>query len=278
MTDKHEDRFEQRLRHVAKHYREGAMDENKAWEQFAGRQELKRKVTLYRFRYVAAAAILVLLAITTRYYMTIEKENWLVVSTDSGQKKNVFLPDSSFVAMAENSTIRYDLNGFRKGRRDVEMKGKIFFQVKKKESSPFSVTTTRTVVTVLGTSFQLGERDNDTELYVASGKVAFAAKGAEEKTLLTAGMSARHKAGSDVPEIREESNENALSWRTKELRFVNTPLDLVIRDLSGYYGVTVMNRIKDENKSLTASFNDLPLEETLLIINQTLDVHLVVVK
>lgn len=275
MENKHEDKIEQSLRHVAKHYREGAMNTNETWEKFTKKNNIKRRPAFFRYWQTVAATVLVLLSISTWYFMTNEKENWLVVSTVSGQVKNVFLPDSSFVTMAENSTIKYDMNSFKKGRRDVEMKGKIFFQVKKKESSPFTVSTDRTVVKVLGTSFQLNEKDGETELYVATGKVSFSAKDGEEEALLTAGMSALYKEGDDAPVMQDENNTNVLSWRTKELHFNNTPLEKVIRDLSEYYSVKIVNRTSVENKHLTASFNNLPLEEALLIINQTLDVHLI---
>ncbi|MDD4515529.1 FecR domain-containing protein [Massilibacteroides sp.] len=276
MINKHEDKFEQRIRFVAKYYRKGAIDADKAWTKFAEREKVKQKYFLFRYRHAVAAVILLCLTMTTWYFMTNEKEEWLVLTTASGQVKNVFLPDSSMALMAENSTIKYDLIAFKKGSREVEMKGKIFFQVKRMESSPFSVSTVNTVVTVLGTSFQLDEKGDRTELYVNTGKVAFADKDGKEELILTAGMSAVYKKDEASMISEPKDNTNALSWKTKELHFNNTPLKDVIGDLSEYYHVKIINRLENGNKHLTASFNNLPLDEVLLIINQTLDVHLVV--
>lgn len=276
MKNRQEDKLEQRIRFVAKHYREDAVDADKAWIRFSEAKGMKRRFFLSRYWQTCAAVILACVAISVWQFMQNEKEEWLVFTTESGQTKNVFLPDSSMVVMAGHSTIRYDLIAFKKGSRDVEMKGKAFFQVERDEDSPFSVSTESTVVTVLGTSFQLNEKSDRTELYVNTGKVAFTAKEGDEKMILTEGMSAFYKE--DDGTIMKESDDhvNVFSWQTKELHFNNTSLENVIRDLSEYYNVKIVNRLDNGSKYLTASFNDLPLDETLLIINQTLDVHLVV--
>lgn len=277
MKNGYEEKQEKRINFVAKHYREGAMDVDQAWKQFAEKEDIKeQKRSVLRYWQAIAAVILVCVALSTWYFMGYEEEKWLVITTESGQVKNVFLPDSSMVAMAGGSMIKYNLMAFEKGSRDVEMEGKAFFQVRKDENSPFTVIGMKTIVTVLGTSFQLSEKDGKTELYVNSGKVAFSAIDDEDVELvLTAGMSAKYEDVNGMQFLESVDHENVLSWHTKELHFNNTSLEKVIRDLSDYYQVQIVNRIGEGNKYLTASFNDLPLDEILLIINQTLDVHLV---
>ena len=72
-----------------------------------------------------------------------------------------------------------------------------------------------------------------------------------------------------------EEDVNKLAWRTGQLRFMETPLDKVIEDLSDYYQVKIANQTKNEGARLTATFNNLPLEDVLQVVNQTLDAHLV---
>ena len=117
---------------------------------------------------------------------------WVSVATVSGQLKDVYLPDSTLVSMAGNSTLRYDVKKYGKERRVVEMTGKAFFQVKRNEARPFSVHTAMTEVTVLGTSFQVSEQPDMTEVDVVTGKVRFAAGKEPEPVILTAGMSASY--------------------------------------------------------------------------------------
>ena len=73
----------------------------------------------------------------------------------------------------------------------------------------------------------------------------------------------------------DEEDVNKLAWRTGQLRFMETPLDKVIEDLSDYYQVKIANQTKNEGARLTATFNNLPLEDVLQVVNQTLDARLV---
>ena len=187
----------------------------------------------------------------------------------------VYLPDSTLISMAGNSSIRYDKKAYGKERRVVEMKGKAFFQVTRNEARPFSVYTEQTEVTVLGTSFQIDEQPDGTDVDVMTGKVSFGVTGSEmDKVILTAGMSASYSMESKGITILEEEDLNTLSWKTRQLRFNDTPLEKVVSDLSEYYQVNIINKAETPNLKLTATFNDLPLEDVLLVINQTLDTRL----
>lgn len=177
--------------------------------------------------------------------------------------------------MAGNSTLRYDLKKYGKERRVVEMTGKVFFQVKRNEARPFSVHTALTEVTVLGTSFQVNEQPGVTQVNVVTGKVRFAAGEALEPAILTAGMSASYSDEKKEINIGTEEKPNDLSWKTKQLRFNDTPLEKVIEDLGDYYHVKITNKTGSPDSRLTATFNDLPLDEVLMVINQTLDIRLV---
>ena len=161
-----------------------------------------------------------------------------------------------------------------KERRAVEMNGKAFFQVTRNEARPFSVKTSQTEVTVLGTSFQIDEKPTVTEVNVVTGKVCLP-RGGKENVILTAGMSAQYSMENKEITVVTEEDVNKLAWRTGQLRFMETPLDKVIEDLSDYYQVKIANRTKNEGARLTATFNNLPLEDVLQVVNQTLDARLV---
>ena len=276
MNNEQENKFEKRMRFVARRYKEGALDTNKAWGQFAARKGIRKSVFLLRYWLAAASVFLLLVGIGTFYIVDRNKPEWVAITTASGQVKEVFLPDSTLVSMAGSSTLRYDAKGYGKERRVVEMSGKAFFQVKRNETRPFSVHTALTDVTVLGTSFLVNERSAVTEVNVVTGKVRFSAGQEEEKqVVLTAGMSAVYSKEEKDMTISKEENLNNLSWKTKQLRFDDTPLEQVIKDLNDYYQVKITNKAKSQNARLTATFNDLPLDEVLMVINQTLDTRLV---
>lgn len=274
MSNEPNDQLERRIRFVAKHYKEGALDADKAWKQLATNRKITRTLPFRRYLAGAAAAVLVLIGVGALFIVEKKTPDWVAVTTAGGQVKDVYLPDSTLISLAENSSVRYNAKVYGKERRVVEMNGKAFFQVKQDEARPFSVHTALTKVTVLGTSFQVNEQSTSTEVNVMTGKVCFAAGNENDKVILTAGMSAQYSIDKKEIIMLTEEETNVLSWRTGQLRFNNTPLDKVITDLNTYYQIKIVNRTKTTDAKLTATFNQLPLDEVLMVINQTLDVRL----
>lgn len=274
MSNEPNDQLERRIRFVAKHYKEGTLDADKAWKQLATNRKITRTLPFRRYLAGAAAAVLVLIGVGALFIVEKNTPDWVAVTTAGGQVKDVYLPDSTLISLAENSSVRYNAKVYGKERRVVEMNGKAFFQVKQDEARPFSVHTALTKVTVLGTSFQVNEQSTSTEVNVMTGKVCFAAGNENDKVILTAGMSAQYSIDKKEIIMLTEEETNVLSWRTGQLRFNNTPLDKVITDLNTYYQIKIVNRTKTTDAKLTATFNQLPLDEVLMVINQTLDVRL----
>lgn len=276
MNNEQDNKLEQRIRFVAKHYEEGRLDTDKAWQRFAARHQVRRTVSFRRYWMAAASVVLLLIGFGTYFVTDRNSPEWVAVATQPGQIMDVYLPDSTQISLAGNSSIRYDKKAYGKDRRVVEMRGKAFFQVTRNEARPFSVYTERTVVTVLGTSFQINEQPGGTDVNVVTGKVSFGATCNEtDKVILTAGMSASYSPENREITIVQEENLNNLAWKTRLLRFNDTPLDRVIDDLNECYQVKIVDKAGARPLKLTATFNGLPLEEVLMIINQTLDIRLV---
>ncbi len=268
------DIHEQRIRSVSRRYREGSLDTDVAWKRFADKQGIRRSFPLRRLAGIAAVLLLVV-GLGAVYVIRESRPDWVVVKTGNDQVKDVFLPDSTQLALADNSMIRYDKKQYGKKRRAVEMSGKVFFRVQRDEARPFSVQTERTEVVVLGTAFQVTEQMAErTELYVENGKVSFSGTG-QEPVVLTKGMSAVYSVRTDQITVTEMAKPNFLAWKTRQFVFQDTPLDRVIRDLSDCYQVRILSKAPPATGlKLTASFEDMPLTDILFIINQTLDTDL----
>lgn len=58
-NNEHDNKLEQRIRFVAKRYREGSLDPDKAWQKFASEHAISRKVSFRRYWIGAAAVVLV---------------------------------------------------------------------------------------------------------------------------------------------------------------------------------------------------------------------------
>ncbi len=278
MDEQVNNRNEQRLRFVAKRYQEGSLNTDAAWKRFATNQGIRHSFPMRRLIAGVAAMLLAVVGFGSLWLIQQSRPEWVVVTTLAGEVKDVYLPDSTLLAMAEQSQIRYDKKQYGKERRAVEMNGKVFFRVQRDEARPFSVQTERTEVVVLGTVFQVTEQTaKQTALYVESGKVSFAATGhvGQEPVILTKGMSAVYSVDTDEITVTEAEEPNILAWKTHRFTFDNTPLDRVIRELTECYQVRILSKATaTPGLKLTASFDDMPLTDILFIINQTLDTEL----
>jgi len=272
---KEQQSWDDKLRFVLRRYKENSLDPEGAWSDFAGRHGIPKRTALRRYMGAVAAVLLLLIGLSGKYYLDRIASEWVTVTAMAGEYKEVLLPDSTSVSLAENSVIRYDKKKYGKGRRAVEMKGKAFFEVTSDEALPFSVQTEQTLTMVMGTSFQLEEKERATFLHVKTGKVRFTGGEDKQTTLLTAGMSARYSKEDGLQVEEQEIDINYLAWKYRQLRFRNTPLEQVIRQVSEAYQVKIINNTPvSDDLRLTSYFDNQTLDELLSVINETLDIQL----
>lgn len=272
--------WEKRINFVAKHYKQGALDTEKAWKRLAADKGIARAIPFRRYIAAAAAAAILLLGITSIYIYESNKPRWVEITAAPGATKDVYLPDSTLVSLAADAHLRYDARRYGIKKREVRMGGKAYFRVKHDAARPFTVQANHAEVEVLGTAFQLRERPASVEVDVTEGTVRFSAgeKEIKDQIILTKGMSAIYSMETQKIDVRKDGNSNFLAWKTGVLSFHNTPLEEVLEDLTDYYNVPVKSKLRLRGERLTATFESLPVDHVLLIINQTLDVRLFVDK
>lgn len=136
-----------------------------------------RRILIQRF---AVAASLLIVAGVFLYRLTIpgekhltavtEKENTThttiaVIENTSAHKQSWYLSDSSKVTLSPGSTISYD-KAFKNGKREIQLNGEAFFNVKKNAKMPFSVSANHVQITALGTSFTVASFKPDSLMQV----------------------------------------------------------------------------------------------------------------
>ena len=76
--------------------------------------------------------------------------------------------------------------------------------------------------------------------------------------------------------LMAQDGHNANAWVTKELQFVDMPLDEVCKDLSAYYGVKIILQDKVRTqKKFNANFKDVTLKEALNVLKETYSINIV---
>lgn len=219
------------------------------------------------------AAVMAIALTGLWFYTSNTKEVYVVRVTQSQQIDTVALPDGSEVVLSENSEIKYS-NKFTKEQRDFYLtKGKAFFKIQKDATHPFKVKMGESEVLVVGTSFNINFTSQQIDLDVKTGKVLFSPYEDGASSVLTKGQALTYNI--QGKQLTTRLSQNADAWLTKELTFVDTPLDEVCKQLSVYYKVNIsLKEGKGSNKKLNATFTNQSLENVLVLLNETYNIEI----
>jgi ferric-dicitrate binding protein FerR (iron transport regulator) len=211
------------------------------------------------------AAVFILVSIigyfSYNYFESVSTaNNWIADQTE------VYLPDQSHVILNADSRIRFSEKKWRKVR-NVELDGEAFFKVKK--GSQFNVHTQHGKVTVLGTEFNVVDRENYYEVICYSGLVEVTAN--NSSVLLEPNSAFR------IIHEKEEkytiSNKSEPDWLNGESSFRSVPFSFVINELERQYNVTVEANNINLNQLFTGGFSHDNIEIALEAITTPLDLN-----
>jgi transmembrane sensor len=230
--------------------------------------------TTKKLSWLTAAAASILLFVFGYWLVNQQQDNTLIVkSTAANQIDSVKLKDGSIVILAENSEIKYP-EEFDSSIREISLtKGKAFFKITPNPKQPFKVAMDQSDVVVLGTSFNIKLTASTIELGVKTGKVMFSPYKNGASSILTAGQALSYDKVKK--EIIAKTAQNQDSWLTKELVFVDTPLEDVCKQLTEHYGVVIqLENGKKAAKKLNANFSNQSLDNVLEILNETYNINI----
>jgi transmembrane sensor len=242
--------MEKNWKYINAQHPHGEGDPEKAWEKLYDRLEkdglldppmaVPVKRSLNPALRIAATILLVLaIGIPSLYlgfFRNAPDRSTLHQYADKGVS-TVDLPDGSRVFLNEGAEITYPAT-FNKERR-VNLRGEAFFEVMSDPINPFTVSSGRVLVSVLGTSFNIKELPvrEDVEVYVETGKVRLTMEETGEFITLEPG-DVGHASNNRLSNS-ELTEPNYLSWKTKDFKFVDEALDQVLRELGESYHVSI---------------------------------------
>lgn len=180
------------------------------------------------------------------------------------------LPDGSKVWLNAESSIRYPISFIDKERK-VFVTGETFFEVAKDAKKPFRVVIDDMIVEALGTQFNVNVYPNE-PFYTTTlieGSVLLS-KGKNEN-ILKPGQQAQLSDG-DFRIVNIEVAE-ATAWKNNQFKFVNTPIETIMRQVERWYDADVVYQDK-VNLHLNATIErNVPVSRLLYILEQTGQVH-----
>lgn len=156
-------------------------------------------------------------------------------ATTVSDQKSIALPDKSIVEINNVSSISFDEKNWA-FERVVTLEGEAFFKVEK--GSKFTVKSSQGEVSVLGTQFNIYDRDGLYAVTCTEGRVQVNLKNGEEY-ILTAGDQVSIKSGQKA--ILEKEKVQQINWMNQFVEFENVPLVKVLEEVARYYDVEFEN-------------------------------------
>lgn len=169
-----------------------------------------------------------------------------------GQKSIIRLKDGTEVHLNSNSSLKY-AEDFGSQNRTVELKGEAFFSVATDKKKPFTVISGNVHTTALGTHFNVNARnENKPRIILTEGMIKVEDNlWASKPIILSPYQSIDYDSDKGFLPIKNIKNLNEILWIQGVLKFENTPLVKVIKELENWYGVSIT--LEGEHLGLTYS-------------------------
>ena len=219
-------------------------------------------VTLRPIQYLMRIAAAVIVLVGAVYFYNVSQ--YETVSTSLAQRNEISLPDNSEVVLNADSKVRYNRKKWDQ-KRAISLEGEAFFKVAKGKC--FTVNTAQGMVAVLGTQFNVENRDDFFEVTCYEGKVRVETM--DESFILVPGQTIRRING--FPADQWESKAEAPSWVTGESTFKSVPIKYVISTLESQYDIKINAEAIDDTKIFTGNFTHGDLDVALQTVFKSLN-------
>ena len=191
----------------------------------------------------AAAMVAGVIALSFAAWQLLWQNNKAVTYTTAfGEIRTITLPDQSVVTLNGNSSMRYNKHWDRTTDREIWIQGEAFFDVKPAPQQRFVVHTSRHInVEVLGTSFNVLDRETRMQVVLNTGKVRLSGRTAAIKApiVMQPGQLVEFKEKTGTYQQHQVNTEQYGSWKSHKLQFHNADLKEVAQVLQETYGLTV---------------------------------------
>jgi len=216
------------------------------------RNKAPKSITSYKTLFFRIASVIV---IGLGLYFGFLKEYNTSVTTQISEKIMVTLPDNSTVHLNTKSSIVYNKEKWE-NQRSVTLQGEAFFKVFK--GKKFKVHTTTGIITVIGTQFNVKQRDNYFEVACYEGLVQVYYN--NQITKLPAGHIIRI-IDNIITKIK--SIEPTPDWIKNKSSFVSVPYFQIIKELERHYDIKVTLKNIDQTTLFTGNFVHSDIEMAL---------------
>ena len=251
------------------------IDEDAAWKRLHNRMHEKdvpvvhtlKKTSFYWLRIAASILLISTLGWLGYSYFENKSANTTLEIQATNTTLNDTLPDGTTVTLNKNSSLSYS-SKFRGRTRQVVLKGEAFFNVAPDKTKPFIITINDVTVQVVGTSFNVKNKNGKTTVDVETGIVKVS-KNKDQVEL-------RHGEKVIIANLQSQLLKSVSKgklynyYRNKELVCDETPLQELVDALNEIYDTNIIiKKTELQKKPITTVFKDQSLDQILEVIQET---------
>lgn len=250
------------------------IDEDAAWKRLHNRMHEKDvpehtlKKSSFQWLRIAASILLISTLGWLGYsYFENKSANTTLEIQATNTTLNDTLPDGTTVTLNKNSSLSYS-SKFRGRTRQVVLKGEAFFNVAPDKTKPFIITINDVTVQVVGTSFNVKNKNGKTTVDVETGIVKVS-KNKDQVEL-------RHGEKVIIANLQSQLLKSVSKgklynyYRNKELVCDDTPLQELVDALNEIYDANIIiKKTELQKKPITTVFKDQSLDQILEVIQET---------
>lgn len=155
------------------------------------------------------------------------------ISTPEGVTFNMTLADGTQLWLNENSKVTYPVQ-FGKDRREVEIDGEVYFEVKPNNEVPFYVKGSKSTIKVLGTKFNINSSNESTITTLVEGSVEVSS--AKTKLIIKPSQQA---TVTDEIEVTEVDLGSIIAWKEGKYIFKSRNLSEIMDFLAKWYNLKI---------------------------------------
>ena len=180
----------------------------------------------------------------------------------NGATTAFLLPDNSTVLLNSGSEIEYKKWNWNNERK-LKLNGEAYFKVAK--GKKFEVATELGKVTVLGTQFNVKNRNNRLDVTCFEGKVQVNYQNTQ--LLLTQGMTVSFEDGQQL--VADQTAQTEPDWLSKQVAFTAAQLPAILEEMMRQYNIDIQMKGKATPQRFTGTIPMNNLDVALEIVATT---------
>ncbi len=228
---------------------------------------VRKPTQIFNLSFIMKVAAVFLVGIFI--YNQFSKPETPVVLTASVAPKTDTLTDGSVITLNKKSALALS-ERYNKRERRMKLTGEAYFQVAHNTERPFVVEVQDLEVVAVGTAFNIDNNTDAryTDVMVTEGKVKVSSP--TQTVYAERGETAIYDSQTGTILLEKRGNENKIAYKTRQFRFDETPLSIVVAEISKAYQVNIIFKNKGlESCPVVVSFDNKPLEDILTVLSTT---------